>query len=81
MRLRLNGFHLPAPGSGPMSRMMLLAMAHQKLGHADEARRWLQEAVQAFEKPERQRVLKWADRLEFTLMRQEAEALFKKSGD
>jgi tetratricopeptide (TPR) repeat protein len=61
---------------------LLLAMAHQRLGHGDEARRWLDKAVQWIDQagkglPKESRfalpVPSWGDRLEIQLLRREAE--------
>jgi WD40 repeat protein/serine/threonine protein kinase/tetratricopeptide (TPR) repeat protein len=70
---------------------LLLAMAHHRLGHADEARRWLDKAGQMIEQVLRQRPktvasedtitapdeLVWTERLSLQLLRREAEALIR----
>jgi tetratricopeptide (TPR) repeat protein len=61
----------------------LMAMAHHRLGHADEARRWLSRAVEWQEQASHKDVhdplqptpLSWPDRLTLDLLRREAEAL------
>jgi len=60
-----------------------LAMAHHRLGHADEARRWLAKAVEWQNQASRTDVhdpfmatpLSWSDRLCLELFHREAEAL------
>jgi len=63
---------------------LLLAMAHQRLGHGDKARHWLDKAVQWIDQagkglPKESRfalpVPSWGDRLEIQLLRREAEKL------
>jgi hypothetical protein len=60
-----------------------LATAHHHLGHAEEARRWLEKAVrwldQAdwFRPPDVGVSPTWPERLEARLLRREAEALVK----
>lgn len=51
-----------------------LAMAHQRLGHTAEARRWLARAVDKAQK-DRVQTSNWAYRLELDLFQHEAEAL------
>src|SRR5262249_26526921 len=61
----------------------VMALAHHRLGHADEARRWLSKAVewqeQASQKdahdPLMTTPLSWPDRLTLDLFRREAEAM------
>jgi WD40 repeat protein/serine/threonine protein kinase/tetratricopeptide (TPR) repeat protein len=76
---------------GATSASLLLAMAHHRLGHADDARRWLDKAVQKIEQVFRQRPknagseatavapdeLLWTERLSLQLLRREAEALIR----
>jgi tetratricopeptide (TPR) repeat protein len=73
----------PAWG-GHVVNWLLLALAQQQLGHADEARQWLDKATRWIEekapgKPKGQEVdlpvPSWGDRLEIQLLRREAEAL------
>jgi serine/threonine protein kinase/WD40 repeat protein/tetratricopeptide (TPR) repeat protein len=74
---------------GPVA-WLLLALAHHRLGHADEARKWLARAVQWTEKAPRTEAaasrasgllprdqVPWEDRLWIGLLRREAEALIK----
>jgi tetratricopeptide (TPR) repeat protein/serine/threonine protein kinase len=68
---------------GHVVNWLLLAMAHQRLGHAKEAREWMDKAVewidQASEGKKEKRidlpVPSWSDRLEIQLLLREAEAL------
>ncbi len=53
---------------------LFLALAHQKLGHAEEAKKWLARAVQAIGEA---KSLEWNERLELQLLRREAEALIQ----
>jgi WD40 repeat protein/tetratricopeptide (TPR) repeat protein len=73
------------------STSLLLAMAHHHLGHADEARQWLDKAVQQIEQVLRQRPknagteatalapdeFAWTERLSLQLLRRDAEALIR----
>jgi tetratricopeptide (TPR) repeat protein len=66
---------------GTAAGWLFLAMAHYRLGQSDEARRWLDKAVRSIDqltgdKPQGAE-LPWAQRLEFRLLRREAEALLK----
>jgi WD40 repeat protein/tetratricopeptide (TPR) repeat protein len=54
---------------------ILLAMAHHRLGHADEARRWLDKAVAWMDRAGSE--LPWDRRLALQVLRREAEALVK----
>jgi tetratricopeptide (TPR) repeat protein len=64
-----------------------LAMAHHRLGHIDEARRWLQKAVDWIEEAEarapegQEDPLSWENRLELKLFRREAESLLGGGGN
>ena len=69
---------------GHVLNWLVLAMVHQRLGHDDQARQWLNKAVQwidqaAPRQPSGTRpilpVPSWTDRLEVLLLRREAEAL------
>ncbi len=68
------------PGGGPVLSWLVLAMAHHRLGHADQARRWLDKAAQTMDKesaatvigPLRQESHVWAMCL---VLRHEAELL------
>jgi hypothetical protein len=53
---------------------LFLAMAHQRLGDAREAEKWLGRAVQALDKGP---PLRWPERLEAQLLRREAEELVR----
>jgi WD40 repeat protein/tetratricopeptide (TPR) repeat protein len=50
---------------------LFLAMAHQRLGHAEEAQKWLKQAVAATSRS-------WPDPQEVQLLRREAEELLKR---
>jgi WD40 repeat protein/tetratricopeptide (TPR) repeat protein len=54
---------------------LFLAMAHHRLGHAAEAKKWLGKAEQAVKTAEGQ---SWQDRLELRLLHREAEELLRK---
>nr|WP_315850942.1 tetratricopeptide repeat protein [Planctomyces sp. SH-PL62] len=58
---------------------LFLAMAHHRLGHAEEARSWLDRSVRGIEQSADSRdvmdTLAWGDRLALGLLRGEAEAL------
>jgi len=58
---------------------LFLAMAHQRLGHAEDARAWLRKAVRSMEQTDYERSLEaafwWSTRLEVQLLRREAETL------
>jgi tetratricopeptide (TPR) repeat protein len=57
---------------------LLLAMAHQRLNHAPEARKWLDQAVTWMDKnPQVIRAWPWEDRLALPMLRREAKALLK----
>jgi Flp pilus assembly protein TadD len=70
-------------GDGTYADWLLLAMAHQRLGHGAEARRWLDKAVRWLDRadwPQPKDVAPsptWPERLEAQLLRREAEALVK----
>jgi WD40 repeat protein/tetratricopeptide (TPR) repeat protein/tRNA A-37 threonylcarbamoyl transferase component Bud32 len=64
---------------------LFLAMAHQRLGHIAEARKWLEKAVKQLDAagPQRQEISTpepsaWKRRLELQLLRQETESLLTK---
>jgi WD40 repeat protein len=75
------------PGGGTVHAWLFLAMAHQRLGHAAEARRWLNRAAEAMDRGARPegpaRVAaptpRWTERLENRLLRGETETLLKPS--
>jgi hypothetical protein len=52
-------------------------MAHQQLGHADEARKWLDKAAAWIQKADQEKTLSPQDRLELQWLRREAETLVK----
>jgi hypothetical protein len=65
---------------------LLLALAHHRLGHSDEARRWMQEADKGIERfaqealhPERASGASWRERVQLSILRREVEALLKSS--
>ena len=60
------------------STWLFLALAHERLGHPDEARQWLAKAVREIDQPspERAKINQvWNRRLTLGLLRREAEAL------
>jgi WD40 repeat protein len=78
---------IQAEGKGGTVRdWLFLAMAHQRLGHADEAKKWLDKAVQQIDQMSQAKPTgdatgsprPWYDRLELQLLRREAVALLKK---
>jgi tetratricopeptide (TPR) repeat protein len=72
---RLNeSIALHAKGATPQT-WLFLAMAHHRLGHAAEARRWLDKAIGS---SARAAAPSWDDEVEISLLRREAEALLKK---
>jgi tetratricopeptide (TPR) repeat protein len=60
---------------GRMLNWLVLAMAHQRLGHREEARQWLARAVQWRETLANPQAIHLTDWLEFQLLFLEAEAL------
>jgi tetratricopeptide (TPR) repeat protein len=72
-------------GKDLASSWLFLAMAHHRLGHLEEGRKWLNKAVQAINQSLQKNpangsvrpALSWEDRLELELVRREAETLFK----
>jgi WD40 repeat protein/tRNA A-37 threonylcarbamoyl transferase component Bud32/tetratricopeptide (TPR) repeat protein len=65
-----------SPGGRPRD-WLILAMAHQRSGHAGEAKKWLDKAVQWIEKADQAEHLPPAYRLELQLLRREAENVAK----
>jgi tetratricopeptide (TPR) repeat protein len=72
---------------------LFLAMIEQRLGHAEEAARWLEQATRWLDEAPRQKPdqtsrrdpfpwyrLSWEERLELQLLRREAEGLVKGAG-
>jgi tetratricopeptide (TPR) repeat protein len=57
-----------------------LAMAHERLGHSQEARQWLEKANQEAEHVQRKNGTVWNRRLTLELLRGEAEATLKAPG-
>jgi WD40 repeat protein/tetratricopeptide (TPR) repeat protein len=66
---------LHGKGGTPVAALFL-AMAHHQLGHAEEAQKWLNKAVEAINQVPKD--LPWDQRLERDLLRREADALLKK---
>jgi len=65
---------------------LFLAMAHQRLGHAEEARKWLDRAGRWIDQADKDRPREaavvphgWQGRLEIRLLRKEAETVLKKT--
>jgi WD40 repeat protein/serine/threonine protein kinase/tetratricopeptide (TPR) repeat protein len=63
---------------------LLLALAHYRLGHVDEARRRLQRTDKGIERfarealrPDRASVVSWSERVQLSILRREAEAVLK----
>jgi WD40 repeat protein/tetratricopeptide (TPR) repeat protein len=71
---RLNDSLREAGKDASPNEWLLLALAQHKLGHGDEAQKWLDRAVRAIEKD---RDASWDRRLEWRTLRQEAEASLK----
>jgi WD40 repeat protein/Flp pilus assembly protein TadD len=63
--------------SSPAYTWFFLAMAHQRLGHIEEARRWLEKAVTWMEQETQGNTVAWNRRQTLQLLRREAEALLK----
>jgi WD40 repeat protein/tetratricopeptide (TPR) repeat protein len=81
---RLNESIKASGGSGLYVDWLFLAMAHHRLGHKDEARKWLDKAVQWIEQANRAQgkgsagsAQHWTQRLQAPLLRREAEALLQ----
>jgi serine/threonine protein kinase/formylglycine-generating enzyme required for sulfatase activity/tetratricopeptide (TPR) repeat protein len=74
-----------AQDGGTLHDWLFLAMAHHRLGHAERARDWLDQAVRRLEQNARANSAgadpspDWSNRLEMRLLRREAEGLLKKS--
>jgi hypothetical protein len=57
---------------------LFLAMAHHRLGHAPQARKWLDQTIRAIEQADPKQpapAASWSDRIEIQLLRREAQAL------
>ena len=65
------------PNEGTVIDWLFRAMAHQQLGEAAEARRWLDRALARIDQMERDGSLPWPYRLECNLLRREAEGLIQ----
>jgi hypothetical protein len=63
-----------SPTKGTASDFLFLALAHQQLGQAGEAKKWFDRAAQAGDKPSPQDT--WGQRLQWQLLRREAEQAF-----
>jgi WD40 repeat protein/Tfp pilus assembly protein PilF len=59
----------------PAYTWFFLAMAHQRLGHAEEARRWLDKGIKGMEQETQNNSLPWNRRLTLQLFRLEAEGM------
>jgi hypothetical protein len=67
------------PPDGSLNDWLFLAMAHHRLGHADEAKRWLAKVVTWCE-VHRDSLVKretWQRRLEIERLRREAQSLIE----
>ncbi len=78
-RLAQDGTGKPPPS--PTYTWYFLAMTHHRLGHHEEAKKWLDKAVESTEKAladheAGKELLVWNRRLTLKLLRDEAEALF-----
>jgi tetratricopeptide (TPR) repeat protein len=74
---RLNAAMQVQGQGGTAADWLFLALAHQKLGHADEAKQWLDKAVAWIEKADREKTLSRSNRLELQWLRREAEDLIE----
>jgi serine/threonine protein kinase/tetratricopeptide (TPR) repeat protein/WD40 repeat protein len=76
---------LPKTGGAPYA-WLLLALTNARLGHADEAKKWLDKAVERMDQYGRAKSMdgtsdefwNWQMRLEYDLLRREAEAILSK---
>jgi hypothetical protein len=70
---------------GTAADWLFLAMAEHRLGHADEAKKWLTKSQQSIDRSTQEKLKKgagaapfgWSERVELKLIRAEAEALMK----
>jgi WD40 repeat protein/serine/threonine protein kinase/tetratricopeptide (TPR) repeat protein len=76
---RLNEVVTKQGEGSPWLTQLFLAMAHHRLGHADDAKRWLAKAVEQFEKIEKGAASPWYYRIMWRSLREEAEALLKEA--
>jgi serine/threonine-protein kinase len=65
---------------------LFLAMAHERLGHAEQARKWLAKAVREIEQPPAERAKdpgarSWNRKLTLQLLRGQAESLLRMKGE
>jgi tetratricopeptide (TPR) repeat protein len=65
---------MPEGNTSRVYTWLFLAMTHYRLGHAEEARRWLSKAVQEIDNPSGES-RPWNRKLTLQLLRREAEAL------
>ena len=65
----------------PAYSWFFLALAHQRLGHAEEARRWLDKATAWAEQEIKREGVAWNRRLTLELLRREAESLVSGAPD
>jgi tetratricopeptide (TPR) repeat protein len=73
---RLNESIAARNGDGIFQEWLFLAMAHHRLGHAAEARQWLDKTIQwAEQKQADAEPLTWLQRVQLQLLRREAEGL------
>src|SRR5262249_10570504 len=63
---------------GKAADWLFLSLALQRLGQQDEAKKWLRKAASWLDR--NQQSLSWDLRLEYHLIRREAEALLKENG-
>jgi WD40 repeat protein/tetratricopeptide (TPR) repeat protein len=71
------GIKLQGKGGMPQE-WLFLAMAHQRLGHAAQARKWLDQTVRAIEQADPKKPAPdtgWSDRIEIQLLRREVQTL------
>jgi tetratricopeptide (TPR) repeat protein len=71
------GIKIQGKGGVPQD-WLFLAMAHHRLGHAPQARKWLDQSVRAIEPADPKKPppgAGWADRIEIQLLRREAQTL------
>jgi tetratricopeptide (TPR) repeat protein len=59
---------------GTPADWLILALAHQRRGQPEEARRWLDKAVAEMDRKEFNDALNWSSRIEYQLFRREAES-------
>jgi tetratricopeptide (TPR) repeat protein len=70
------------PTSSIIYTRLFQAMTHQCLGHADQAKEWLEKAIKDIEQPPQDRpqdgaAMAWNRRLTLQILRREAEELLK----